>query len=317
MGNLFGGGSTTSTSSNPIADKTYAIAEPALKYGVDTGMKTVQNNLQNPVFTGPRVAGMSGLENRAMGMGNMQATDMFNLQQQAGAYGLGQLGQTQGYGGMFGQAGQMANNPFGAMMMGDMFAQSPYAQNMINASTRDIGRQLYEQAMPGANRQYAGSGNLNSSRAGINDALLQRGAQDRAADVSAQVRQNMFNQGMQQYGTGFDQQLAAAKGMMDAYQGSLTGMNTASNFGTQAINNLNDLGSRERAISQAGLDAQRAMFNEGRDIPLNQLGQLMNLTTGAQGFSGTTHGTETANPSALQTGGNILGLLGSGMSLFG
>jgi hypothetical protein len=43
----------------------------------------------------------------------------------------------------------------------------------------------------------------------------------------------------------------------------------------------------------------------------------MNLTTGAQGFSGTTHGTKTANPSAMQTGGNILGLLGSGMSLFG
>lgn len=316
MGRLFGGATNSTTNKNPIADQTFNMAKPVLQYALNSGLTMGQNMMANPVYTGSRVAGMSGLENRALGMGNQQATDLFNAQNTVGAQALNNLGATAGFGNAFANLNAQAQNPYAAFGMGNALANSQMADDLVAASTRDIGRELYEQAMPNANRQYAATGNMNSSRAGIQDALLQRGAQDRAADMSAQIRQNMFNQGVGQYNTGFNNQLAAAQGLQNAYASGLDALGSGAGLGTQAINTLNSLGQGERGIAQAELDAQRAQFNEARDIPMNLLGQLVNLSTGAQGFGGSTSTTQSANPSAMQTGGNILGLAGKAMSLF-
>ena len=75
-------------------------------------------------------------------------------------------------------------------------------QNAINYATANRGglvdaalaRQhpsTDQQTLPGINRAASATGNTNSSRAGIADALAMRDYQDRAADVSSRYNEHI------------------------------------------------------------------------------------------------------------------------------
>lgn len=74
-----------------------------------------------------------------------------------------------------------------------MAAAMPGLQNMINASTRDITRDLNENQLTAIGSQAAGSGNSGSSRAGMMAGIATRGALDRSADVGANILNNANN----------------------------------------------------------------------------------------------------------------------------
>jgi len=74
-----------------------------------------------------------------------------------------------------------------------MAAAMPGLQNMINASTRDITRDLNENQLTAISSQAAGSGNSGSSRAGVMEGIATRGALDRSADVGANILNNANN----------------------------------------------------------------------------------------------------------------------------
>jgi hypothetical protein len=74
-----------------------------------------------------------------------------------------------------------------------MTAAMPGLQNMINASTRDITRDLNENQLTAISSQASGSGNSGSSRAGIMEGIATRGALDRSADVGASILNNANN----------------------------------------------------------------------------------------------------------------------------
>ena len=67
---------------------------------------------------------------------------------------------------------------------------------MIDASLRDGTRQLTEETLPGIAAYSAGSGNLGSSRRGMQEGIAERGYLDRASDVGSTMRGNAYNQGL-------------------------------------------------------------------------------------------------------------------------
>jgi len=133
---------------------------------------------------------------------------------QAGQYGqIG--GQAQDYlSSVLGQGGFQAPMQQGVDMgtVGSLI-NNPLLEQQIQASTRDIGRNLWEQQMPGIASQSVATGNVGSTRRGVAEGIAQRGAADREADVAAQMRGQAYGQalgiGAQQAGANQQAQLAS------------------------------------------------------------------------------------------------------------
>ena len=142
----------------------------------------------------------------------------------------------------------------------------------------------------------------------MQDAMLMRGAEDRAADVSADVRNSMFNQGVNQYNTNFGQGMSALGGMSNAFNNSIANLGTGMNMDSQGINMLNKFGTLGQMNNQGQMDADQKAFYDQFNVPMNQLQQMMQLASGNQGYGGSTSGTSQENPSTMQNIGNIIGI---------
>jgi hypothetical protein len=159
---------------------------------------------------------------------------------------------------------------------GDLFAQSQadrmgtaqqYAldnsQPLINAAMRDDYRNLTEKTLPGINMGASGSGNMNSSRAGIADAVANRGFNDRQADVTASIQNQLMNQSLGQQNTQFSQAMKANDGLQDAFTQGINAAGTGGDWMTGAGQNLMNL-------DQQQLNDLRARFEQDRDFAFNQ-----------------------------------------------
>jgi len=74
------------------------------------------------------------------------------------------------------------------------YASGDRLDSMVSAAMRDPYRQLTEQTLTGIDARASGSGNMNSSRAGIADAIAQRSYDDRSADVAAGIQDKLMTQ---------------------------------------------------------------------------------------------------------------------------
>ena len=74
------------------------------------------------------------------------------------------------------------------------YASGDRLDSMVSAAMRDPYRQLTEQTLTGIDASASGSGNMNSSRAGIADAIAQRSYDDRSADVAAGIQDKLMTQ---------------------------------------------------------------------------------------------------------------------------
>jgi hypothetical protein len=159
---------------------------------------------------------------------------------------------------------------------GDLFAQSQadrmgtaqqYAldnsQPLINAAMRDDYRNLTEKTLPGINMGASGSGNMNSSRAGIADAVANRGFNDRQADVTASIQNQLMNQSLGQQNAQFNQAMAANDGLSDAFKQGINAAGTGGDWMTGAGANLMN-------IDQQQLNDLKARFEQDRDFAFNQ-----------------------------------------------
>ena len=90
----------------------------------------------------------------------------------------------------------------------------------IDAVNRDISRTLSEQTLPGLNQQATAGGNLNSSRAGMAEAVATRAAQDRMADNAATIRSNAYNTALSTSANQYNQGLSTALGASSALTSS-------------------------------------------------------------------------------------------------
>lgn len=266
-------------------------------------MPSFTEGMNNPVYQGETYAPMNPMMMNAFtGMGNFGGT--------AATAGANEFGATGGYGQGYAALNNALTNPNAAFDMGNSLANSTMADNLVNASTRDISRDLYENALPGADRRAVGSGNVNSVRAGIESGILKRGAADRAADVGAGIRNSLFNQGVGQYNTNIGQQFAGLNSLMNAN-------NNAYNMASGGLGMMGQGGQSMWDYNQGANEDAQAQYYARFNNPMTLASQYKDLLTPFTGFnSGAGSSKGYANNSNAENIARLL-TLGSGFGVFG
>jgi hypothetical protein len=228
--------------SKPYIQRSYDRAEGALNDVLDQGAYTGQTYAnQNPYFS----AG-----NHYMGgMGAMGAQGAFDINQ-AGK------GFAQNYNDLYNQT------------QGDRIktAQDYAIENsggLVNAAMRDDLRNLQENTLTGIDQAASGSGNMNSSRAGVAEAVANRGFADRQADMTANIQDRLMDRSMNAQNRQFQDAMMANQGVANSYFGGIGAMRDMGGFMTGAGNNL-------MGYQQGYLDDQRRRYEDQRDFALNQ-----------------------------------------------
>lgn len=139
----------------------------------------------------------------------------------------------------------------------------------INAASRDVVRNLTENVKPTIAANASMTGNSGSSRRAVQDAIAERGAADRVADISAGMRGNAYNQAL-----GFE----AARSSENAQLGQ-TGRQfdagARNQFAGQGLGIAANQASQQAQLQQqanmGNRDAINALRGQGFGIGANQL----------------------------------------------
>jgi hypothetical protein len=213
-----------------------------------------------------------------------------------------------GAGGLFNLAGDQTNN---TIRDAAKYADNPYMGGMVDAAMRDANRQVNEEALPGIDRAAAGTNNLNSTRNGIAQGIVQRGLAEKTADVSSQLRGQAYSQGLTQAGSDLDRRLQAST--------ALGGLGiSALGAGSDLTKNGLDQSVLGSTMLQQGdqnvIDNAIAKTDYTQSKDWNNLANYWNIV-GDKSWGGTVTGTSTStqknNPSALSSIGSGFAVLGS------
>jgi len=277
LSGLFGGSDKQETEVMP-----WAPATPALNDALN--MTRRANETPWEMYGGEQVAGFHPIQMRAM---EDQRHYAFNdgksgINQMANAAGgnLGAFGQAQGaYLDQLGRGPAVNQGP--DLGMARSMSENPYMDEMVGAAVRDVGRNLYEQQMPGIAAYSSDTGNLGSSRRGMLEGMAQRAAGDRVADISAQMRGNAYNQGLgiasnvSSQNAQLDQanqgmNLGAAQGLQGLGNAGMQGLINAQNL--QTLNNQNVMGVGNMLQQQQQNINNQAQQNHymGQQMPYQQ-----------------------------------------------
>lgn len=259
---------------------------------------------------------------------------MYNFGQDQFATGNRLMDENAGFGqnnrDLYGNFTDLANRGtamFDANAARDPMADaSAYAEaNMspiVKAMMRDDRRTLEEQTLPSINMSASGSGNANSSRAGMADAIAQRAFDDRRADVSTDVfnslRDAKLSEDAAKFGRGLDAISSAGSqfgnaglannAIKDAYT-------TGSNAASTGLNTSFGAAGNEQKFSQDQMDADKALFDYNTGYNYNLGKDFGNFLTGSSMPVNANYQLNPASPMAGAMGGAQAGF-GAMNSLF-
>lgn len=297
----------------------WSAQQPYLRYGFEQGRSLYDQAVGRPMYDGPFDAGTNpNLDqgfNRMVDWSNNAGMSAGNDLAAAGRLGIGGFGQSLGNAQtLFNQA--QADQTQNTINRAGQFADNPYVDGLVDASLRDVNRNL-QLGLASNNANAVGTGNMNSTRAGVTEALLTQGAQDRAADISSQIRSGLYSQGLglanTQIQQGFGNSLAAN-------QQSLAGVATGAQMlgqGTTiqqgAIGAQIGVGQQQRDIANAGIrgELQKDAYQTNRDLDL--LSKYMSIVGGRDwggtNAAGVNYGTHDPLSSGVQgaLGGAMMG----------
>lgn len=177
------------------------------------------------------------------------------------------------------------------------------ADPLIRAAMRDPYRELQENTLPGINLGASGSGNAGSSRAGVAEAVAQRGYGDRLADMSSTIQDSLMTRYLTDDQQRYQNMMNANLGLRGAFD---TGMGMTGTLADWQVG----AGDRFQRDAQGQMVDSYNRFNEQRDFPLNQYikynqGILANANWGSP-----------QNPTMV-TASPIAGALGGAMQGYG
>lgn len=245
-------------------------------------------------YAGPRLAGLSALEQQA-------------IQQAQEDAGIGGLRGAQAY-----TAATAAGAPIGSADI-ERF-MNPYMSNVADVAARELERRS---AITGQQQdaQAAMANAFGGSRAALLEAERQRNLQQGISDIYTQAQAQAFNTALQASQQERKQQLQSALGM------GVTGTQ-AQALEQGDIKQQLGLGGLQRGMEQQALDLGYKSFLEERDYPKTQLGFYSNILRGVPYGTTTTSATQTPQPSFFQQAAGLgiagLGAAGSlGWSPFG
>ena len=223
--------------------------------------------LATGAYTGPTYAGPNAFQTgTATNMGNIGG----NLQN----FGYGMMGSTSGFGNnanaLFNQYQGMANSTQDDRLSTAMDYASANANPLVDAAMRDDRRNLQENTLTGIDLAASGTGNMNSSRAGVAEAVANRAFDDRQADVALDVQDRLIDRSLAQQARQFSDRGAALQGagmanegIQNAYTQGLNTLGEGANFGMNAGNAL-------QGYDQAALMDAQAAFERQRDFEMQQ-----------------------------------------------
>ena len=310
MGDLFSGKKTTTTNQT-VNSGPSEFQKPFLSDAFGSAQATFNAQKDTPYYQGDTYAGMTT---------DAKAT-LDNLKGYASGQGLATANTLSGIGaGLASNAGkatatldqfkELAGTDATAsnIAAASKYANNPYLDGQIDANTRDVSRALREQTLPGIDRQAAGTGNLNSSRAGVAAGIATRGAADRVADISASMRGDAYNRGLTLAQGDRGQQLDALSSAATGYS-NLTGqginaMGQGSDAAYKAYGAAIGADQQSQQDKQGQLDANFKKWQGQDQRPWDMLSKYYNVVGSNQwGTSATTNGTseEKSTPSLLSS----------------
>ena len=296
-GGLFGNASSRRRASamrdaNAMRMMPYTDVQPYLLDFYEQGTDAFKTALDKGYYTGDTRAAMDertreGL-NAGYGFGQTAVGDASGFMDNARSFGSN-------YADLYNRASQ------------DMLGNATqYATNnvepLLSAAMRDQRRQLEERALPGNAQSAQGSGNTNSSRAGITEAVLRRGYDDREADMRTTLMDRLTDRSL----TAQQQQLAN----MTAANQNLAGLyDMGFGLGGRGAAAMTGAGGAFQADQQGQLDDQRMRFEGERDFPMNLYGMYGKniLGAGPGGSSFGSIGASTSDPYTAALSGAMAG----------
>ena len=285
---------------NELSNMGYLDARPFLTYGYGGGKSALQDVLGTGAYTGPTYAGLNEMQTGAL-------NNQFGFG--GSAFGMGQnLAQTgAGFGGNY---ADLYNQAMGGNAVQNAIDYATANRGgLVDAALRDSTRQLTEQTLPGINRAASATGNTNSSRAGIADALATRGYQDRAADVSADITNTLMNQSLAQQQRDFANAMNANRGLASAFGTGLTS-------GFKGLGQQLAAGGAFQQDEQNRLRDDQSNFERQRDFELDQYAKFMSQIMGRAPTQGKNYQPNLVNPTQAALSGAISGF-GMGGQMFG
>jgi len=263
--------------------------EPYVDANLSGSSAALDGVLSTGAYTGQTLAGPNQFQTgTATNMGNIGG----NLQN----YGYAMMGNTSGFGSnanaLFNQYQGMANSAQGDRLATAMDYASANANPLVDAAMRDDRRNLQENTLTGIDLAASGTGNTNSSRAGVAEAVANRAFDDRRADVALDVQDRLIDRSLAQQARQFDDQGNALQGagmanegIQNAYTQGLNTLGQGANFGMNAGNSL-------QGYNQAALTDAQLNFERQRDFEMQQ---RQGFQSGILGQAPTNVGNITAN----------------------
>lgn len=320
IGSFLFGNSGSGQKQSVVAPQLNPQQKPYLTSGWKSAQDLYNSQKGTPWYTGPTFADLNATQQAGLDLTKSFATgagqDMTNAAQAASMTNIGR-------GSLFGDNAQSLyerslQDPTQSIIdNASKYADSPFASGMIDAASRDVVRNLTEQEIPGIQGSNINAGGINSSRAGAMEAIAARGAGDRIADISAQIRGGLFNTGLgmaqTQHNQGIADALNANSQLGNAFANGINGLNTAQQMGLTNADALTGAGSFLQQNEQAKLDDAFSKWNNQQQYPWQQLGNYMSVIGGGSPVAGgmtTTSGTPASN-------GNLGGILGAAATAAG
>ncbi len=316
-------GSTTTKTNEKFDTGPSSFQAPYLTDAFGAARDIYASSKASPYYQGATYAGMSQeakdalakLKGYASGAGLDNAATLGNLGTQMAGYGAKAAAATDQFAAMAGQDATQAN-----IAAATAYANNPAIQGMIDANARDVTRNLSESILPSIDRAASGTGNLNSSRAGVASGIAQRGAADRIGDISAQIRGDAYDKGLSlaqaDRSTNLSAlgQAATSYGNLASFGVDALGKSNDAAYG--AYNAINGANSADQADRQGQLTADFQKW-QGQDTRASDLlDRYAKIVAGGQwGQSGTSSGTteSKSSPSILS---QLMGIGSTAASIY-
>ena len=271
----------------------FNLAKPYIEAGYKGGQAGLDYSLDKGAYSGDTYANMN----------NMQDTG-YNYMNN---FGMGQQNNAQNFMNQGANFGNNYNNLYNQAGQDNLGNANAYAvnnsQGLINSAMRDSTRQLNEQTLPGINMAASGSGNVNSSRAGVADAIARRSYDDRMADTTSSIQNNLSNQYLTQNQNQFNNQMNANQQLGGVY-------NQGFGMGNQISGMMTNAGGAFQKDAQNQMNTDKSQFEDDRDFKLNQYNKFM---SGIMGKAPMTTGQVTPNLYDPQMSGLMGAMQGFGM----
>jgi len=263
--------------------------KPYVDAGLKGGQDAFNSALNAGYYQGPTLAGTNPYASAAANtMGGFAPSimssgyDMFNL-----GSGFGQ-----NYRDLYDRAQQDS-------LSGAIDYANENAGALTDALMSDARRNT-QLAMQGNNMAASGTGNVNSSRAGIADAALNSELARQTAATGETVRNSLIDRKMNADAAAFARSMDANAQLANTYNNALNTMSTGAGFGM-------DAGRYLQGEEQNRLNDERARFEGNRDYAYNMYKDYMSGMLGRAPTTGNSAQPNMVNPAAATLGGAMTG----------